>query len=128
VKKVLQYALYLLLISIICIAAGLVFSKYSGTALAPGDIIWLTLAFCANTLISIFIFLKGQTKEGQVQGQYTLVSITLKFLVELFIALFWFLIAKKTIISFTILFFIVYLTFTFFSIFVILNTLKNKSL
>jgi hypothetical protein len=79
-------------------------------------------------VISLIIFLKGQKKEARSQPFYTLISITLKFLLELLIALFWFLIAKKTSISFLLMFFVLYLTFTLFSIFVILNTLKKKSL
>jgi hypothetical protein len=74
------------------------------------------------------VFLKGQDAEIKSQPFFTLVSITFKFLIELVIALFWFLIAKKTALPFILLFFVLYLAFTIFSIFVILNTLKNKSL
>jgi hypothetical protein len=88
----------------------------------------LTLAFFAASVISLFIFFKGQSKDKQDQSFYTLVSTSLKFLTELVIALGWFLILKKTEITLIILFFVLYLTFTIFSIFVILNTLKNNTL
>jgi hypothetical protein len=92
------------------------------------DAIWLTLSFFVNSVICIGVFMAGQSKEPESQPFFTLVSITLKFLIELIIALIWFLIAKKTSISFILLFFVLYLTFTTFSIAMILNTLKNKSL
>jgi hypothetical protein len=86
------------------------------------------MAFYTTAVITLFIFFRGQSKDNKSQTFYTLFAISLKFLIELIIALIWFLIAKKTSISFILLFFVLYLTFTIFSIFVILNTLKNKSL
>jgi hypothetical protein len=88
----------------------------------------LSTIFALIALISIIVFIKGQTKEPGTQTIYTLVSISLKFLLEMVIALFWFFVFKKTSISSVLLFFILYLTFTFFSIWVILNTLKNNTL
>lgn len=90
------------------------------------DISLLSFSFCTANVITIVLFFKGQPKEKEAQAFFTLVGISLKFLIELVIALFWFLIFKKTEISFTVLFFVLYLTFTIFSIFVILNTLKNN--
>jgi len=98
------------------------------TGLSIPDISRLTLSFYLIVVISLFIFFTGQNRELQSQPFYTMVSVVLKFLMELFLALIWFLIAKKTTISFILLFFILYLAFTIFYIFVILNTLKNKSL
>jgi hypothetical protein len=86
----------------------------------------LTLSFCITAAISLIIFLAGRNKEKKSQGFFTLVSVTLKFLMELIIALIWFLIAKKTSILSVLLFFVLYLSFTTFSIIIILNTLKNK--
>jgi hypothetical protein len=92
------------------------------------EIAWMTFSFCIINILSLSIFFIGQKKELSAQPFYTMVSIVLKFLMELALALIWFLIAKKTTISFIILFFVLYLTFTLISIFVILNTLKKKSL
>ncbi len=127
-KKGFQYSLYLLILSILLVIAGLLFNITFNTGLALSDIIFLTLAFFAASVISLFIFFKGQTKDKQDQSFYTLVSTSLKFLTELVIALVWFLILKKTETTLIILFFVLYLTFTIFSIIVILNTLKNNTL
>ncbi|MBA4321671.1 MAG: hypothetical protein C0408_02520 [Odoribacter sp.] len=127
-KEVFQYSLYLLFYSLLIITAGLIINSLFEIVIPLPDIVWLTGSFYLTVLISIFIFLKGQKKETGRQALYSLVSITLKFLLELIIALIWFLIAKKTSNSSVLLFFVLYLAFTLFSIFVILNTLKNKSL
>ena len=127
-KKVLQYSFHLLILSSLLTAAGFIFVTQLSIGLSLLDIALLTLSFYATVEISLLIFLRGQKKDAQSQAFYTLVSISFKFLVELIIALIWFLIAKKTSISSVLLFFVLYLTFTLFSIFVILNTLKNKSL
>lgn len=47
---------------------------------------------------------------------------------ELVLALVWFFIIKKTTAASLLLFFVLYLAFSLFSIFRMLNTLKNKSL
>jgi hypothetical protein len=127
-KKTCRYSLFLLFLSILLIAACYIFNSLFITGIALSDIIWLTLAFFVLAVICLFIFFRGQRKDEKTQLFYTLVSISLKFLIELVIALIWFLILKKTEISFIVLFFVLYLTFTIISIFVILNTLKNKSL
>jgi hypothetical protein len=94
----------------------------------PLDIVWLLLSFSFASFIAITIFFAGQTKEIKSQPVYTLAANTVKFLIELVIALIWFIVAKKTSLSYILLFFVLYLTFSMFSIWVILNTLKNKSL
>jgi hypothetical protein len=110
------------------VVTGIVLKNRVNTGFSLNDIICLTLSFYLASIIPLTVFLTGQRKETKSQPYYTLAGITLKFLLELIIALIWFLIAKKTSISFILLFFVLYLTFTIFSIFVILNTLKNKSL
>ena len=96
--------------------------------ISVSDIVRLTLSYYLINVLALSIFFIGQRKKSTDQPVYTMISVGLKFLLELFLALFWFLIAKKVSTSFIILFFVLYLTFTLFSIFVILNTLKNKPL
>jgi membrane protein implicated in regulation of membrane protease activity len=72
--------------------------------------------------------MNGQKKTPGSQTIFSLVSVSLKFILEMVLALIWFLVAKKTEVSSVILFFVLYLAFTLFSILHILNTLKNKSL
>jgi hypothetical protein len=124
-KKTIQYSLFLLILSLIIFGIGLILVSFYNAEILMSDLAWLTFSFYITVMISLFIFLK---KDSRNQAFYTFVSVSLKFLIELIIALIWFLIAKKTSISFILLFFVLYLTFTLFSIFVILNTLKNKTL
>ena len=127
-KKVFKYSLYLLVISLIIIAGGQILNLFFNIGTTFYNTAWLAACFCFTNILCLYIFLKGQQNENKSQPFYTLVSISLKFLTELVIALLWFIIAKKTSLSFIILFFVLYLTFTSFSIFIILKTLKNKSL
>ena len=127
-KKVFKYSLYLLIISLLIVAGSQILNLFSNIGITFCNITWLTACFCFTNILCLYIFLKGQQKENKSQPFFTLVSTSLKFLIELIIALLWFIIAKKTSISFIILFFVLYLTFTSFSIFMILKTLKNKSL
>jgi hypothetical protein len=127
-KKAFQNFLLLFILSLFLVAAGYILNSHFNIGLPTSDIIWLTLAFLGTTTLSLLIFFIGQSKDNRARAFYTLVSLSLKFLTELIIALVWFLIGKKSSISFIILFFVLYLTFTIFSIFMILNALKNKSL
>jgi hypothetical protein len=92
------------------------------------DIIILSPAFSIIVLITLVIFLRGQTKEPDSQTMHSLVAIGMKFLLELLLALIWFIVSKKTSLPSVLIFFVLYLTFTLFSIWFILKTLKNKAL
>jgi len=59
---------------------------------------------------------------------HTLVSLSLKFLLELLLTIIWFILAKKTSSESVLMFFILYLAFSLFLILNILKALKNKSL
>lgn len=127
-KPIRNYFLILLFLNILFLGAGNFLILYYNLKLVLIDIGILGSAFSVITLITIVFFLKGQNKEPDSQTLYSLVSVSLKFLMELLLALVWFFVAKKTSITSVLLFFVIYLTLTLFSIWVILNTLKNKSL
>jgi hypothetical protein len=59
---------------------------------------------------------------------HTLLSVSFKFIIELILALIWFIVAKKTTFHSVLLFFVLYLAFTLISIWLILKTLKYRSL
>lgn len=92
------------------------------------DLTIISFVFALISTITILIFSSGQKKDGHSQTLQSLVAVTVKFLLEMFFAIIWFLLIKKTDTSSVILFFILYLAFTLFSVFVILKTLKNKPL
>jgi hypothetical protein len=92
------------------------------------DAFILSIVFSGISLITLLIFFKGQTKEPDSQTLYILVAVSLKFLLEIVFALIWLIVVKKTALSSVLMFFVLYLTLTLFTIFVILKTLKNKVL
>jgi hypothetical protein len=126
-KKFLTYlALLLLLLLIIIFAYALI---ETGTVkILIDDVIVISFVFALISTITVMIFHNGQKKETQSQVLYSLTAVSLKFLLEISFALIWFLLLKKNSTSSVVLFFILYLAFTLFSVFVILKTLKNKSL
>jgi hypothetical protein len=74
------------------------------------------------------IFFRGQKRDPQSQTMHLLVALGIKFIIELIIALLWFFVAKKSGLESVILFFVLYLAFTLFSVLVVLKTLKYKPL
>lgn len=108
--------------------AAYLINSFAPLKIPYGGIISLSAAFSFIALITIVIFLKGQTKEPESQTLFSLVSVGLKFLLEMVLALVWFIVAKKTSLQAVLIFFVLYLTLTLFSLLIIVKTLKNKSL
>ena len=127
-KPLLKYVIFLSVLEILVVNAGYLIVSNFSTGLKPGEIIILSAAFYGIALVTLIIFFRGQSKEPERQTMFSLVAIGLKFLIELVLAVIWFLIAKKSGISSVILFFVLYLTFTLFSVIIMLKTLKSKSL
>jgi len=123
-----KYIIQLLLLNILLIGTGSLLIPLFLNNLVRFDLAVLSSIFTIIAIIALSVFLHGQTKEPDSQTLHSLVSVSLKFLLELVIALLWFIVAKKTSLTSILLFFVLYLTFTLFSIWVILKTLKNKSL
>jgi hypothetical protein len=116
------------LLNVLLIGAGGIFVTSNDTSISITDIIILLLSFSVIALVTVFIFIRGQYKEPESQTMHTLVAISLKFLMELILALLWFIVVKKTLMPSVLLFFVLYLTLTLFTAYVILKALKNKSL
>ena len=122
--------------SILIITTSGLFIITSGLLLRPliksepyfTDLLLLTVFFTLISVSSAFIFIRGQSKEPQSQAMHTLVSLSIKFLMELIFALLWFLVAKKTSSQSVIMFFVLYLTFSLILVLKVLKTLKDKTL
>jgi hypothetical protein len=123
-----KYFFHLSILEIIVLSAGILFLRFYKLNLTFADIILLSGFFTINTAIALFIFFRGQERDPESQTMHSLVAVSLKFLVELFIAFVWFFISKKSGLQSVILFFVLYLTFTLFSVLIILKTLKYKTL
>ena len=86
--------------------AGYLVNYFIHVDLDLSDIGILTVLFSFISLITIIVFLRGQAKEPDSQALHSLVSISLKFLMEMVLALIWFVIAKKTSLSSVLMFFV----------------------
>lgn len=127
-KPLHKYILLLLILNILLLTAGYFLVTGYKLNLQYGDIVILSVIFSIIAMITIVIFLRGQVKEPDSQTLHSLVSVSLKFLLEMVFALVWFIVAKKTSFPSVLMFFVLYLTLTLFSIWIILKTLKNRSL
>ena len=127
-KKVFKYFLPLLLLYVLLLLCGYMFVLVANPKISLADIIILSTVFSLIALITIIIFLKGQAKEPESQPLYSIVAIGLKFLLEIVSALLWFIVAKKTSSQSVLMFFVLYLTLTLFTLWVILKNLKHKVL
>jgi hypothetical protein len=92
------------------------------------NVIFLELAYSLISFTTLIIFFTGQSKVPDVQLVYTFLAISLKFILEAILALIWFLVGKNLQTQYVLLFFVLYLSFTIFSVMVILNVLNNKAL
>ncbi|HEX2967974.1 MAG TPA: hypothetical protein VHO46_02635 [Bacteroidales bacterium] len=123
-----KYLFFLLLLNIILAPAGYIIFIIAEINFRYDSVLLLQGGFSVISLIAMLIFLKGQKKDPQGKVLYTLVSMGLKFLLELILALIWFVVAKKNSTTSVLIFFVLYLTLTLFSLICIMKALKNKPL
>jgi hypothetical protein len=122
------FLFFLVLINVLIIAGGCILVSLAEMQVRFGDIIVLSLAFSIISLVTITIFRRGQSRDPEAQTMHTLFSIGLKFLLDLVLALLYFIVAKKNSLQYVFIFFVLYLTLTLFSVIYILKTLKSKPL
>ncbi len=127
-KPIFKNILILVIFNVLLLPAGYIIGMVLKTNIHFYDISTVSFVFSVVALITISVFLKGQTKEPDSQTLHTLVALSLKFLLELTFALIWFIVAKKTSLESVLMFFVLYLALSLFSITVIVKTLKNKAL
>jgi hypothetical protein len=127
-KPVNKSILIILSFSILILIAGYVVSEVFKLDLSVRNIAVILLAFTSISIVTIIVFFRGQTRDPESQTFHTLVAISLKFLLEIVFALCWFIFAKKNGFDSIIMFFVLYLCLSLFSIGIILKTLKNKAL
>ena len=111
-----------------CLIAGIgsLTLLLTGTEKLLSDLLIISSAFTLIIIVCISIFTEGQSKMPQKSFLYTIISMGIKLLLEMILAIFWFAVAKKNNLEVVLMFFILYLPFTMFLILTILKTLKNK--
>jgi hypothetical protein len=124
----LKYFALLLILFLVLNCIGILLKQVCNLTFSSSGLFILSLSFLLSSLAAIIIFFRGLQKDTRDQTMHTFVAVSGKFLIELFIALFWFVVAKKTSTTYIILFFVLYLSFSMFSIGTMLKTLRNKSL
>ena len=127
-KPAIRYTALILLLDLFLLGTGFVLVSSGIINIYFKDIASLSFFFTLINLLIIIIFLRGQTKEADSQTIHTLVSVSLKHILELILALLWFVVAKKSTFHSVLMFFVLYLAFTLFSTWAILKTLKSRSL
>ena|SRR5664280_2787454 len=127
-SKVHKYPLQLLFLYVLLLSGGFLFVSLLSPKVSLADIVILSTVFSFIAFVTLLIFFKGKSKEPDSQTLYILVAVSLKFLLEIVFALVWFIVAKKTSLESVLMFFVLYLCLTLFSLQVILKTLKNKAL
>jgi hypothetical protein len=127
-RLIYKYVFFLILFNIILAGAVLLLRSLFGTDLVFEDIFILSLSFSAISAITLIIFFRGRDREPDSRTLHTLVSVSLKFLLDMILALAWVFISKKTSLTSVFIFFVIYLTLTLFTIFIILRALRNRSL
>lgn len=129
-KPLFKYTLLLVLLNILLIGALYFIFNHGNIIFALSEISFLSIGFSTITILILFIFLMGQdqNKMPDTQTMHTLIAVSLKFLLEMILALVWFILWKKNSLASVFIFFILYLSLSLFSIGVIMKTLKNKTL
>ena len=127
-KPLHKYILLLLLLNVLLDMAGYLLVSTNKIDILFSDIAILSSLFSIISVITLVIFFRGQIKNPQSQTQHSLLAVGLKFLLEMVLALVWFIVIKKTSLQSVFIFFVIYLTLTLFSVGIILNTLKYRSL
>ncbi len=126
--RYLKYSAILLILFLIVNITGIFLQQKFEYNFSSADLLSLSAAFAAITVLTLFIYFRGRHKEDREKAMHTLVAITTKFLAELALVLIWFVVAKKSSVTYVILFFVLYLSFSMFSIGLMLKTLKKKCL
>ena len=127
-RQIFKYVLFLIVINILLLSISLLIKSILPVNLFIKDIVVLSLLFSVISVITLTIFFRGHTREPDSFTMHTLASVSLKFLLDMVLALLWFFISKKTSLTSVYMFFVIYLTLTLFTLFVILKVLKNRSL
>jgi hypothetical protein len=125
--RALRSYFFLFIQSLLIILAVIGLSKVRPAIFAWTDAVVLTVCFTVAALISLLIFFNGNSSDARKSVLMTLVSVSVKFLLSLIIALLFFVIFKNRETGSVILFFILYLAFTVFILLTFLNILKKKS-
>lgn len=128
ILKNLKYFGLLILLTIIILISGSLLISRAGLPVESSSFFSLTLIFTIVNGVTLAIAFAGQGRDKKDQPGFTMASVSVKLLAEMVIALVWFIDEKKSAAPNVLLFFILYLSFTLFSVITIVKTLRSKAL
>jgi len=126
VKSNLKSLSLLILLSLTVLAAGLLTGYFFPSFVNKQSLLIMVPFFFIVSALSLAIFFNAGRKDPDQKIVRTFVALSLKTILCLAFALIFFLVLKKKDSGTVILFFIIYLGFTLFVVFSMLNTLKKS--
>lgn len=122
----LKYAAYLSVLSLSFLLIGLFLIPDQISGISRNQfLLTLSFYFLVN-LVVLSLFFKGKSKDPKKSLLYTFSAISAKFLLYLLFIVVYFLVTKNLSTSYLIVFFILYLAFTLFTVLAIVKALKAK--
>ena len=122
----LKYAAYLLVLTLSFLIIGLFLIPDQISGINRNQfLLTLSFYFLVN-LVVISLFFKGKRKDPKKSLLYTFSAISAKFLLYLLFIVIYFLVTKNLSTTYLIVFFILYLAFTLFTVLAIVKALKTK--
>ncbi len=120
--------IYLLLFSGMILVLLIIIRRIFPDAILPGTIFPLLSGFTLISFIVLLMFLSGVRKGPEKSVILTLAAISVKMLLSFVLALIFFIGLKNREMASVLLFFVLYLMFTFFVVFTFLSILKKSEL
>lgn len=96
--------------------------------LTLADLFLYFSVFFFITSLSLLVFFAGNRQNTDSQSVFTMASLGIKFFLSMAFALIYFIVMKNTVAEYIVLFFFLYLGFTFYLLGVIVKALNVKPL
>lgn len=126
-RRALKQYLLLILYSLLIVAIFLSVSGISELPIPLKTFLLLTGGFTIISLSALMIFFFGQNSNPEKNVFSTLIALGVKMLLSFILALLFFVVFKNRETGSVILFFVLYLAFTFFVFLTFLRIIKQKS-
>lgn len=126
-RRALKQYLLLILYSLLIVVIFLSVNSISELPIPLKDFLLLTGGFTIISLTALMIFFFGQNSNPEKNVFSTLIALGVKMLLSFILALLFFVVFKNRETGSVILFFVLYLAFTFFVFLTFLRIIKQKS-
>lgn len=126
-RRALKQYLLLIIYSLLIVAIFLSVNSLSELRIPIKDLLVLTGGFTIISLTALMIFFFGQNSNPEKNVFSTLIALGVKMLLSFILALLFFVVFKNRETGSVILFFVLYLAFTFFVFLTFQRIIKQKS-